>query len=171
MGVLEQSTSGMRVGTGYDIHRLLPGHELILGGVSLEHPEGKGLTGHSDADVLTHAVMDAVLGAAGLPDIGQLFPDNDPDYRGVSSLKLLYAVAEKLRAEGWCIQNLDVTVLAERPQLAPHLSCMSRRVASVLAVDQTQINIKAKTNEKLDAVGREDAIAAHAVALLACECR
>ena len=155
-----------RVGTGYDIHRLVPGRRLMLGGVALEHPEGKGLAGHSDADVVTHAIMDALLGAASLPDIGQLFPNTDPAYRGVSSLELLRTVAEKVRAQGWCIQNLDATVVAEAPRLAAHLPAMCQALAAALGLYTSQINIKATSNEGLDAVGRGKAIAAHAVALL-----
>ncbi|MAG35045.1 MAG: 2-C-methyl-D-erythritol 2,4-cyclodiphosphate synthase [Dehalococcoidia bacterium] len=156
----------MRVGTGYDIHRLLPGRRLVLGGVALEHPEGKGLAGHSDADVVTHAIMDALLGAAGLPDIGQLFPDTDPGYAGISSLQLLRAVADKVHGRGWRIQNLDVTAVAEKPRLAVHVAAMGQAIASALTLSASQINIKATSNEGLDAVGRGEAIAAHAVALL-----
>ena len=155
-----------RVGTGYDIHRLAPGRRLILGGVALEHPEGKGLAGHSDADVVTHAIMDALLGAAGLPDIGQLFPNTDPAYRGVSSLELLRTVADKVRTQGWCIQNLDATVVAEAPRLAAHLPAMCQALAAALTLCPSQINVKATSNEGLDAVGRGQAIAAQAVALL-----
>jgi 2-C-methyl-D-erythritol 2,4-cyclodiphosphate synthase len=156
----------MRVGTGYDIHRLVPGRRLILGGVALEHPEGKGLAGHSDADVVTHAIMDALLGAAGLPDIGQLFPNTDPVYRGVSSLELLRTVADKVRAQGWCIHNLDATAVAEAPRLAAHLPAMCQALAAALTLCTSQVSIKATSNEGLDAVGRGQAIAAHAVALL-----
>lgn len=158
-----------RVGTGYDIHRLVPGRRLVLGGVVLEHPEGKGLAGHSDADVVTHAVMDALLGAAGLPDIGQLFPNTDPAYRGVSSLELLRTVADKVRTQGWRIRNLDATVVAEAPRLAGHLPAMCQAMAAALTLCPSQINVKATSNEGLDAVGRGEAIAAHAVALLARE--
>ncbi len=156
-----------RVGTGYDIHRLVPGRRLVLGGVALEHPEGKGLAGHSDADVVTHAIMDALLGAAGLPDIGQLFPNTDPAYRGVSSLELLRTVADKVRTQGWRIQNLDATVVAEAPRLATHLPAMCQALAAALMLCTSQINIKATSNEGVDAVGRGKAIAAHAIALLA----
>ncbi len=155
-----------RVGTGYDIHRLVPGRQLILGGVALEHPEGKGLAGHSDADVVTHAIMDALLGAAGLPDIGQLFPNTDPAYRGVSSLELLRTVADKVHAQGWRIRNLDATAVAEAPRLAVHVPAMGQAIAAALTLDTSQVNIKATSNEGLDAVGRGEAIAAHAVALL-----
>lgn len=156
-----------RVGTGYDIHRLVPGRRLVLGGVALEHPEGKGLAGHSDADVVTHAIMDALLGAAGLPDIGQLFPNTDPAYRGVSSLELLRTVADKVCTQGWRIQNLDATVVAEAPRLATHLPAMCQALAAALMLCTSQINIKATSNEGVDAVGRGKAIAAHAIALLA----
>ena len=155
-----------RVGTGYDIHRLVPGRRLVLGGVALEHPDGKGLAGHSDADVLTHAIMDALLGAAGLPDIGQLFPNTDPAYRGASSLELLRTVANKVRTQGWRIRNLDATVVAEAPRLAAHLPAMCQALAAALTLCPAQINVKATSNEGLDAVGRGQAIAAQAVALL-----
>ena len=155
-----------RVGTGYDIHRLVSGRRLVLGGVALEHPESKGLAGHSDADVLTHAIMDALLGAAGLPDIGQLFPNTDPAYRGVSSLELLRTVADKVRTQGWRIRNLDATVVAEAPRLAAHLPAMCQALAAALTLCPSQINVKATSNEGLDAVGRGQAIAAQAVALL-----
>ena len=155
-----------RVGTGYDIHRLVPGRRLILGGVALEHPEGKGLAGHSDADVVTHAIMDALLGAAGLPDIGQLFPNTDPAYRGVSSLELLRTVADKVRTQGWRIRNLDATVVAEAPRLAAHLPAMCQALAAALMLCTSRINVKATSNEGVDAVGRGQAIAVQAVALL-----
>ena len=166
MGAVAQPLGAMRVGTGYDIHRLVPGRRLILGGVALGHPEGKGLAGHSDADVVTHAIMDALLGAAGLPDIGQLFPNTDPAYRGVSSLELLRTVADKICARGWRIKNLDATVVAEAPRLAAHLPAMCQALAAALTLCTSQINIKATSNEGLDAVGQGKAIAAHAVALL-----
>ena len=162
----DDGTLATRVGTGYDIHRLAPGRRLVLGGVALEHPEGKGLAGHSDADVLTHAIMDALLGAAGLPDIGQLFPNTDPAYRGVSSLELLRTVADKVRTQGWRIRNLDATVVAEAPRLAAHLPAMCQALAAALTLCPAQINVKATSNEGLDAVGRGQAIAAQAVALL-----
>ena len=156
----------MRIGTGYDIHRLASGRRLILGGVALDHPGGLGLVGHSDADVLTHAVIDALLGAAGLPDIGQQFPNTDPATLDVSSLGLLKQTATQIRQQGWEVGNIDIVVVAEAPALAPVVPAMGQALSKALGVNAAQINIKAKTNEGLDAVGRDEAIAAHAVALL-----
>ncbi len=154
----------MRIGHGYDVHRLTEGRTLILGGVEI--PWTLGLLGHSDADVLTHAVMDALLGAAGMGDIGRHFPDSDPAYRGISSLLLLEQVRELLRAAGWTLGNLDVTVIAQAPKLAGYLEAMERKLADALAADPEQINIKATTEERLGFTGRSEGIAAHAVALI-----
>jgi 2-C-methyl-D-erythritol 4-phosphate cytidylyltransferase/2-C-methyl-D-erythritol 2,4-cyclodiphosphate synthase len=154
----------VRVGVGYDIHRLVPDRALVLGGVEIPHP--RGLAGHSDADVLTHAIMDALLGAAGERDIGHHFPPDDPAYRGASSVHLLRAVAERLRASGWAVTNVDAVVMAQAPRLAPHVGAMRERLAAALAVSPEQIGIKATTAEGLDAVGRAEALAAHAVAVL-----
>ena len=154
----------MRIGHGYDVHRLVPGRALILGGVRLDYP--LGLDGHSDADVLTHAVMDALLGAAGLGDIGRHFPDNDPAYRGIDSQILLSKVRELLAAKGFRIGNLDVTVLAQAPKLAPHLAAMEQTLAATLEIDPARINIKATTEEHLGFTGRGEGIACHAVCLL-----
>ena len=154
----------MRIGHGYDVHRLVPGRALILGGVRLDYP--LGLDGHSDADVLTHAVMDALLGAAGLGDIGRHFPDNDPAYRGIDSQILLSKVRELLAAKGFRIGNLDVTVLAQAPKLAPHLAAMEQTLSATLEIDPARINIKATTEEHLGFTGRGEGIACHAVCLL-----
>ena len=154
----------MRIGHGYDVHRLTEGRPLILGGVEI--PWTLGLLGHSDADVLTHAVMDALLGAAGLGDIGRHFPDSDPALRGISSLLLLERVRDLLRSAGWELGNLDVTVIAQAPKLAGYLRTMEQNLADALAADPEQINIKATTEEQLGFTGRGEGIAAHAVALI-----
>lgn len=154
----------MRIGHGYDVHRLCEGRKLILGGVEI--PFEKGLDGHSDADVLIHAVMDALLGAAALPDIGNLFPDNDPAYKGISSLRLLHIVGQKLDEAGWKIGNIDVTMLAQRPKLAPYLLQMRQTMADCLKIDVSQINVKATTEEKLGFTGSGEGMACHAVCLL-----
>ncbi|MGM9605979.1 MAG: 2-C-methyl-D-erythritol 2,4-cyclodiphosphate synthase [Oscillospiraceae bacterium] len=154
----------MRIGQGYDVHRLVEGRKLILGGV--EVPFERGLLGHSDADVLTHAVMDALLGAAGLGDIGQHFPDSDPAYAGADSLRLLAAVMEKLTAAGWQVGNVDATVIAQRPKLATFLPQMRQNLALIMGVLPDQINVKATTEEGLGFTGSGEGIAAQAVALL-----
>ena len=154
----------MRIGHGYDVHRLVPDRALILGGVEIPH--SMGLLGHSDADVLTHAVMDALLGAAGLWDIGHAFPDTDPAYKGISSLVLLKRVMEMLETKGFCVGNIDVTVLAQRPKLAPHIPQMRRNLAQLMRIDEECVNVKATTEEGLGFTGTEQGIAAHAVALL-----
>jgi len=154
----------MRVGHGYDVHRLAAGRPLILGGVEI--PFEKGLDGHSDADVLTHAVMDALLGAAALGDIGQLFPDSDDRYLGVSSLTLLAAVRERLQAAGWRAENIDATILAERPKLSPYEGQMRQNLAAVLGLEAGQVSVKATTEEGLGFTGQKLGIAAHAVCLI-----
>ena len=154
----------MRIGHGYDVHRLIPGRALILGGVRLDYP--LGLDGHSDADVLTHAVMDALLGAAGLGDIGRHFPDSDPAYKDINSQKLLARVRELLRSEQLRIGNIDVTVIAQAPKLAAHLAAMEQTLAATLEIAPSQINIKATTEERLGFTGRGEGIACHAVCLL-----
>ena len=156
--------SAFRIGHGYDVHRLVPGRKLILGGV--EVPFDRGLLGHSDADVLTHAVMDALLGAAGLGDIGKLFPDSDPAYAGISSLILLDRVAQRLREAGWQVGNVDATVLAQQPKLAPHIPKMRQNLARHLGILQEQVNVKATTEEGLGFTGAGQGMAAHAVCLL-----
>lgn len=154
----------MRIGHGYDVHRLVPGRKLILGGVEIPHETG--LLGHSDADVLVHAVMDALLGAAALGDIGKLFPDSDAQYKDISSLILLARVREAIEAAGYGIGNIDVTVIAQRPKLAPHLPQMCENLARVLGIGLSRINIKATTEERLGFTGREEGMACHAVCLL-----
>ena len=154
----------MRIGHGYDVHRLIAGRKLILGGVEI--PYILGLDGHSDADVLLHAVMDALLGAAALGDIGHLFPDTDPAYKGISSLKLLAVVAARIREKGYEIGNIDATVIAQKPKLAPFIEAMRKETARVLQIDPDRLNIKANTEERLGFSGREEGNAAHAVCLL-----
>lgn len=156
--------TGIRIGHGYDVHRLVPERKLILGGVEI--PYEKGLLGHSDADVLTHAVMDALLGALALGDIGKLFPDNDDRYLGADSLRLAAEVASRVRSAGWEIGNVDATVLAQAPKLAPHIVAMRQKLADALSVSVEQISVKATTEEHLGFTGEELGIAAHAVCLL-----
>ena len=154
----------MRIGHGSDVHRLVPERKLILGGVDV--PYGFGLLGHSDADVLTHAVMDALLGAAGLWDIGHAFPDTDPAYEGISSLNLLEQVMEKLALRGFYVGNVDATILAQRPRLAPFIPRMRENLAKVLGLVPDRVNVKATTEEGLGFTGAGEGIAAHAVCLL-----
>ena len=154
----------MRIGHGYDVHRLVPERKLVLGGVEL--PFEKGLLGHSDADVLAHAVMDALLGAAALGDIGRLFPDSDPAYEGADSLVLLRRVAEVLAEHGYRIGNVDATVLAQRPKLAPHIPAMREKLAGAMGISAEQVSVKATTEEGLGFTGTGEGIAAHAVALI-----
>ena len=154
----------MRIGHGYDVHRLVEGRRLILGGVEI--PFERGLLGHSDADVLAHAVMDALLGAAALGDIGKLFPDSDPAYEGADSLVLLKRVSEVLGEDGYRIGNVDATVLAQRPKLAPHIPLMRERLAAAMGVNPGQVSVKATTEEGLGFTGTGEGIAAHAVALI-----
>jgi len=156
--------TNLRIGHGYDVHRLVEGRPLILGGVTI--PWEKGLLGHSDADVLTHAVMDALSGAARLGDIGKLFPDTDPAYAGISSLKLLAEVSRLLAERGYAVVNVDATLLAQRPKVAPHKQQMAENLASVLGVDAEQVNVKATTEEGLGFTGDGSGMAAHAVVLL-----
>ena len=154
----------MRIGHGYDVHRLVPDRKLILGGVEI--PYERGLLGHSDADVLTHALMDALLGAAGLGDIGRHFPDTDPAYAGADSLKLLKQVVELIRKKGYRLGNADCTVIAQRPKLASYLPAMQENLARICRVEPDQINLKATTEEKLGFTGDGSGISAHAVCLL-----
>lgn len=155
----------MRVGIGYDVHRLTEGRKLILGGIEI--PYHQGLLGHSDADVLIHAICDALLGAAGLGDIGRHFPDNDDKYKDIDSTVLLAEVGQKLAAEGYYIMNIDSTVVAQSPKLAPYIQSMRERLAEVLNIEVEQINVKATTTEKLGFEGRKEGISAQAVALIA----
>jgi len=154
----------LRVGTGFDIHRLVPGRRLVLCGVDFEFPFG--LFGHSDADAPTHALMDALLGAAALGDIGHLFPDTDPEWKGADSIRLLEAVVELLRRKGWRVVNADLTILAEAPKIAPRVAEMRERLAVPLGVPVDAVSVKATTMEKLGPIGAREGIAAQAVALI-----
>ncbi|PSF39034.1 2-C-methyl-D-erythritol 2,4-cyclodiphosphate synthase [Aphanothece hegewaldii CCALA 016] len=154
----------IRIGNGYDIHRLVEGRPLILGGLKIAHTVG--LLGHSDADVLTHAIMDAMLGALSLGDIGHYFPPSDPQWAGANSLLLLASVNQLIQERGWQIENIDSVIVAERPKLKPHLPQMREKIAKTLKISPEQVSIKATTNEQLGPVGREEGIAAYAVALL-----
>lgn len=160
----KQGENRMRIGHGYDVHRLVPGRALILGGVAI--PYEKGLLGHSDADVLTHAVMDALLGAAAKGDIGKLFPDTDPAYAGADSIGLLRAVRRVLAQDGWTVGNLDATVLCQAPRLAPHIDAMRENLAAALEIPAADVSVKATTEEKLGFTGSGEGIAAHCVCLL-----
>lgn len=153
-----------RIGIGYDIHRLVEGRKLVLGGVEI--PFEKGLLGHSDSDVLSHAICDALLGAAALGDIGAHFPDTDPRWAGASSLDFLAHAVELITERGYSIANVDATVITEQPKLRPHIQAMRESLASVLRIDVNQVSVKAKTNEGLESIGRGEAMAAQAVALL-----
>ena len=154
----------MRIGHGYDVHKLVTGRDLILGGVKIEYE--LGLLGHSDADVLLHAVSDALLGAAGLGDIGKHFPDTDPKYKGADSLKLLENVAEKVKSAGYQVSNIDVTMIAQRPKLAPHIPQMVLNIAGAVGIDPARVNVKATTEEKLGFTGEGLGMSCHAVCLL-----
>ncbi|MCR5278962.1 MAG: 2-C-methyl-D-erythritol 2,4-cyclodiphosphate synthase [Lachnospiraceae bacterium] len=154
----------MRVGHGYDVHRLVPDRKLIIGGVDI--PWEKGLLGHSDADVLTHAIMDALLGAAGLGDIGLLFPDNDPAYEGADSLKLLAHVGDLLEKKLFYVENIDATVVAQAPKMRPYIDTMRENIAKALKIEPSLVNVKATTEEHLGFTGDGSGIAAHAVCLI-----
>ena len=154
----------MRIGHGYDVHKLVEGRDLILGGVRIEHT--LGLLGHSDADVLLHAVSDALLGAAGLGDIGKHFPDTDPQYKGADSLKLLEIVARRVREAGYRVSNIDVTMIAQKPKLRPHIEQMERNIAAAVGIETNRVNVKATTEERLGFTGEELGMSCHAVCLL-----
>lgn len=154
----------MRIGHGYDVHRLVPGRDLILGGVKI--PYERGLDGHSDADVLLHAVMDALLGAAALRDIGYHFPDTDPAYKGANSLELLKTVGQKLTAAGYRVGNIDVTMIAQRPKLKDYIPTMAQNIAAALGIGAGQVNVKATTEEHLGFTGTGEGMSCHAVCLL-----
>lgn len=155
----------MRIGMGYDVHKLVEGRRLIIGGVDI--PYDKGLLGHSDADVLVHAVMDAILGAAALGDIGRHFPDNDEAYKGADSIELLKKVAELISEEGYVIENIDSTIIAQRPKMAPHIEAMRKNIASALGIDVGRVNVKATTEEGMGFTGEGLGISSQAVCLLA----
>ena len=154
----------MRIGHGYDVHKLVEGRDLILGGVKIDHH--LGLLGHSDADVLLHAVSDSLLGAAGLGDIGKHFPDTDPQYKGADSLKLLQIVAEKVREAGYRVSNIDVTMIAQKPKLKDYIPQMRENIAFAVGIGADRVNVKATTEEKLGFTGREEGLSCHAVCLL-----
>ena len=160
----------IRIGNGYDIHRLSSGRDLILGGIKLKHPENLGLLGHSDADGLTHSMMDALLGALSLGDIGKFFPPDDPKWKNADSLELLGEIVYLIREKGWEIVNLDSVVIAERPKLKIHILKMKEKLSKVMQIDKDCIGIKATTNEKLGPEGREEGISCHSVALI-CKCK
>ena len=157
-------TPMMRIGEGWDVHALVPGRALVVGGVSIDHP--RGLLGHSDADVLLHAITDALLGAAALGDIGSHFPDTDAQHRGADSLVLLREVGQRVRQAGYEIGNIDATIVAQAPRMAPHIVLMRDRIAQALGVAVGQVNVKAKTAEKLGPVGQGQSMEARAVALI-----
>ena len=163
---MTSSVPSLRIGTGYDIRRLVPGRPLILGGQPLEHPAGLGLDGHSAADVLVHAIMDALLGALSLGDIGKYFPPSDPQWKGADSLVLLEQVVALVRGRGWRVVNVDAVLIAVRLKLKPHIEAMRSAVALKIGVAPDQVGVKATTNEKLGPEGREEGISCHAVALL-----
>ncbi len=154
----------MRVGMGYDVHKLVEGRDLIIGGVKIPHT--LGLLGHSDADVLLHAIMDALLGAAGLGDIGKHFPDTDPQYKGISSIKLLEHVAALIEEKGYILENLDATIIAQKPKMRPYIEEMEQNIAKALKVDASQINVKATTEEGLGFTGTEEGISSQAICAL-----
>lgn len=154
----------MRIGHGYDVHRLVEGRKLIMGGVDIPHE--KGLLGHSDADVLLHAIADALLGALAMGDIGKHFPDTDPAFKGADSMKLLEHVVGLIRTKGYCVGNLDATIIAQRPKMAPHIQAMRENIAQICGVDVDRINVKATTEEGLGFTGSGEGISAHAVVLL-----
>ncbi|MGK7883024.1 MAG: 2-C-methyl-D-erythritol 2,4-cyclodiphosphate synthase [Crocosphaera sp.] len=154
----------IRIGNGYDIHRLVPDRDLILGGVNIPH--SLGLLGHSDADALTHAIMDAMLGALSLGDIGHYFPPSDPKWSGANSLLLLQQVDQLIKTRGWHVGNIDSVIVAEQPKMKPHLAAMQKKIASTLQINLDQVGIKATTNEKLGPVGRQEGIAVYAAILL-----
>lgn len=154
----------MRVGMGYDVHKLVEGRDLIVGGVKIPHT--LGLLGHSDADVLLHAIMDALLGAAALGDIGKHFPDTDPQYKGISSIKLLEHVAKLIEEKGYLVENIDATIIAQKPKMRPHIEQMEKNIAEALHIDVSQVNVKATTEEGLGFTGTEEGISSQAICAL-----
>jgi len=155
-----------RIGNGYDMHRLTSGRNLIIGGIKLQHPNDLGLDGHSDADVLTHSIMDALLGALSLGDIGKYFPPSDEKWKNANSLELLSKVIALIRNRGWEVNNIDSVIVAERPKIKPHVELMKENISKSLQIDKDLIGIKATTNEKLGPEGREEGISCHSVVLL-----
>ena len=156
----------LRIGNGYDIHRLVKGRNLVIGGIKLEHPDNLGLEGHSDADVLCHSIMDALLGALSLGDIGKYFPPSEEKWKNADSLILLSKVIELIRKEGWEINNIDSVIIAERPKIKPYVERMKKNISDILLIDNDLIGIKATTNERLGPEGREEGISCHSVVLL-----
>ncbi len=163
---MTKTSPQFRIGNGYDIHRLVIGRQLIIGGVILKHPDNLGLDGHSDADVLTHSIMDALLGALSLGDIGKYFPPSDEKWKDANSLLLLSEVIELIRKEGWEINNIDSVVVAERPKIKPFIELMKKNISDTLKIDDNLIGIKATTNEQLGPEGREEGISCHSVVLV-----
>ena len=163
---MKESAPKFRIGNGYDIHQLVKGRDLIVGGVKLFHPDNIGLDGHSDADVLSHSIMDALLGALSLGDIGKYFPPTDEKWKNADSLVLLSKVVELVKSKGWEITNIDSVIVAERPKFKPHIESMKINISRITEIDKDLIGIKATTNEKLGPEGREEGISCHAVALL-----
>ena len=163
---MASKTPQFRIGNGYDIHRLVSGRDLIIGGIKMLHPNNVGLDGHSDADVLTHSIMDALLGALSLGDIGKYFPPSNEKWKGANSLVLLSKVIELIRSEGWEVNNVDSVIVAERPKIKPYVELMKENISKTLEIDKSLIGIKATTNEKLGPEGREEGISCHSVVLL-----
>ena len=163
---MAKSSKKFRIGNGYDIHRLISGRNLIIGGIKLQHPNNLGLEGHSDADVLTHSIMDALLGALSLGDIGKYFPPTEEKWKNANSLSLLSRVIDLIRSEGWDVNNIDSVIIAERPKIKPYVEMMKENISNVLGIDHSLIGIKATTNEKLGPEGREEGISCHSVVLL-----
>ena len=163
---MKKFSPSLRIGNGYDIHRLVAGRNLIIGGIKLKHPNNLGLDGHSDADVLTHSIMDALLGALSLGDIGKYFPPTDEKWENANSLDLLSKVISLIRNKGWEINNIDSVIVAERPKIKPHVELMKENISKILGIEISLIGIKATTNEKLGPEGREEGISCHSVVLL-----
>ncbi len=163
---MKNSSQKFRIGNGYDIHRLSKGRNLIIGGIKLNHPDNLGLDGHSDADVLIHSIMDALLGALSLGDIGKYFPPSDAKWKNANSLFLLSKVIDLIRNEGWEVSNIDSVIVAERPKIMSHIKLMKNNISEILNIDENLIGIKATTNEKLGPEGREEGISCHSVVLL-----
>ena len=155
-----------RIGNGYDIHRLVKDRDLIIGGIKLKHPNNLGLDGHSDADVLCHSIMDALLGALSLGDIGKYFPPNEEKWRGANSLILLSEVNNIIKREGWVVNNIDSVIIAERPKIKPFVELIKQNISNILKIDDNLIGVKATTNEKLGPEGREEGISCHSIVLL-----
>ncbi len=163
---MKKFSPSLRIGNGYDIHRLVAGRNLIIGGIKLKHPNNLGLDGHSDADVLTHSIMDALLGALSLGDIGKYFPPSDEKWKNANSLDLLSKVILLIRNKGWEINNIDSVIVAERPKIKPHVELMKEKISNILGIEISLIGIKATTNEKLGPEGREEGISCYSVVLL-----